>query len=114
MELTQEQIDRLEINEQLQKHIKKNNWFIISSSFKLEEEFMREFQDYLEWDYISEFQPLFEDFIREFQDKVYFYNIFKYQNISKEFKKEFKDKAKETVIEQWFREKTKKDKRVIK
>ena len=36
----------------------------------LSEDFIREFQDKVDWDCISKYQNLSEDFIREFQDKV--------------------------------------------
>ena len=37
---------------------------------KLSEDFIREFQDKVWWNYISEFQKLSEDFIREFKEKL--------------------------------------------
>ena len=54
----------------------KVNWEYISLYQKLSEEFIREFQDKVNWEYISCFQKLSEDFIREFQDKVYWKSIY--------------------------------------
>ncbi len=45
----------------------------ISYNYKLSENFIRKFQDRLDWDLISEWQKLSEDFIREFQNDVNWY-----------------------------------------
>jgi hypothetical protein len=70
----------------------KINWSRIGYTQSLSEDFIREFQDRLDWDYISYCQILSEDFIREFQDKVNWYNIFCRQFLSEEFVKEFKSR----------------------
>jgi len=71
----------------------KINWNIISAYYhKLSENFIREFKDKLGWDYISMNQKLSENFIREFQNDVYWNYISEYQNLSKNFKEEFKYK----------------------
>ena len=59
----------------------------------LSEDFIREFQDKVDWLYISRFQTLSEDFIREFKDKVWWKNIFINQKLSEDFILEFKDEA---------------------
>ena len=59
----------------------------------LSEDFIREFQDKVDWLYISKFQTLSEDFIREFKDKVWWRNIFVEQKLSEDFILEFKDEA---------------------
>ena len=46
---------------------------------KLSEDFIREFQDKVNWYCISACQKLSEDFIREFKNKVNWKNIFKHQ-----------------------------------
>ena len=38
---------------------------------KLSEEFIKEFQDKVDWHKISEYQKLSEEFIKEFKDKIY-------------------------------------------
>ena len=64
------------------------NWVTLSCA-PLPEDFIREFQDRVDWRYISEYQKLSEDFIREFKDRVYWRYISKYQVCSKKFLKEF-------------------------
>jgi len=43
----------------------------ISKVQNLSEDFIREFQDKVNWVYISECQKLSENFIKEFSDKLY-------------------------------------------
>jgi len=69
------------------------NWAYISYSYKLSEEFIREFKDKVCWYDISGYQKLSEDFIREFKDKVNWHNISAYQKLSEDFIREFKDKV---------------------
>ena len=68
-------------------------WGQISGYQKLPEDFIREFQDKINWNIISEYQTLSEDFIREFQDKVNWDIISVSQNLSEDFIREFKDKV---------------------
>ena len=65
------------------------DWYYISATQKLSEEFIREFQDKVYWRLISNNQELSESFIREFKDKVYWSHISCYQKLSDEFCKEF-------------------------
>ena len=51
----------------------------------LTEDFIREFQDKVDWEYISIYQNLSEDFIKEFQNKVNWRIISKYQKLSEDF-----------------------------
>ena len=46
----------------------------------------------LNWNYISDNYKLSENFIREFQDKVNWWCMLNYQNLSEKFKSEFKYK----------------------
>lgn len=55
------------------------------------EDFIREFQDKVNWHCISIYNELSEDFIREFKDKLNWHCISIYQKLSKEFKEEFKE-----------------------
>ena len=59
------------------------------SDNQLTEEYIREFQDKVDWKSISWRQKLSEEFIREFQDKVYWKYISCDQKLSEEFIKEF-------------------------
>ena len=68
----------------------KVNWCYISYYQILSEDLIREFKDKVDWIFISIYQKLSEDFIREFKDKVSWRNISKYQKLSEDFKKEFK------------------------
>ncbi len=54
----------------------------ISIYQKLSENFIREFQDKVDWNYISNYQKLSENFIREFQDKVDWNYIPKLSNLN--------------------------------
>ena len=67
------------------------NWCIMSLSYKLSENFMREFSDYIKWAYICIYQKLSEDFIRDYHTKVLWYFIGSNQNLSEEFILEFKE-----------------------
>ena len=51
----------------------------------LTEDFIREFQDKVNWKCISFYQTLSEDFIIEFKDKVDWEYISKYQKLSEDF-----------------------------
>ena len=65
----------------------------------LSEDFIREFQDKVDWLYICKFQKLSEDFIREFKDKVWWRNIFINQTLSEDFIMEFKDEVDAWALE---------------
>lgn len=67
------------------------NWCIMSLSYKLSEEFMREFSAYIKWAYICIYQQLSEDFIRDYHTKVLWYFIGSHQKLSEEFILEFKE-----------------------
>ena len=71
----------------------KVNWDIISYHQTLSEDFIREFQDKVNWGNISEYQELSEDFIREFQDKVNWHSVSARQELSEDFIREFQDKV---------------------
>ena len=43
----------------------------MSSEQKLSEDFIREFQDKVDWNKVSMYQKLSDDFIIEFQDRLY-------------------------------------------
>ena len=63
------------------------------SELPLPEDFIREFQDRVDWDCISIYQKLSENFIREFQDKVNWSWISKYQKFSEDFLREFQNRV---------------------
>ncbi len=71
----------------------KVDWLYILERQKLSENFIREFQYKVDWEYISRCQKLSENFIREFQDKVYWEDISINQKLSEEFILEFLDKV---------------------
>jgi hypothetical protein len=60
-------------------------WWWISRYQKLSEDFIREFQDRVDWNDISSNQKLSEGFIIEFQDKVDWFLISGSQKLSEEF-----------------------------
>ena len=67
------------------------DFFEISWTQKLSEEFMEEFEDRLTWNAFSH-QKLSENFIRKHKNKVYWNIISEKQNLSKEFIVEFSDR----------------------
>jgi hypothetical protein len=67
-------------------------WDYVSSNSPLSENFIREFQDKVDWSVVSTDQVLSEPFIREFQDRVDWVCIFTYQVLSEEFKEYHKDR----------------------
>ena len=69
------------------------NWYKVSERQKLSENFIREFQYYVDWDYISYNKNLSENFIREFHDKVDWRYISEYQKLSEGFIREFQNKV---------------------
>jgi hypothetical protein len=71
----------------------KVNWESVSIYQKLSEEFIKEFQDKVNWESVSIYQKLSEEFIKEFQDKVDWYFVSANQKLSEEFIKEFQDKV---------------------
>jgi len=66
----------------------KVNWYRISKYQVLSESFIREFEDRVNWKEISEYQVLSESFIREFEDRVNWERISKYQKLSENFIRE--------------------------
>ena len=68
------------------------NWWRISRSQSLSEEFIREFSGRVDWRCISAHQSLSEGFIREFADLVKWGCISRSQLLSEEFLKEFSDR----------------------
>jgi hypothetical protein len=67
------------------------DWLSLSSSQKLSESFIRDFEDKVDWKHISYCQMLSEDFIREFKDRVNWHNISCSQALSESFIREFKN-----------------------
>lgn len=64
----------------------------------LPEDFIRDFQDEVDWVIVSYVQNLSENFIREFQDKVSWIHISHSQQLSEDFIKEFQDKLDWNII----------------
>ena len=79
----------------------KVNWESISSRQKMSEEFLKEFKHKIYWDKISIFQKLSENFIREFQDEVSWNCVSKYQKLSENFIRESQDKIDWTYISKY-------------
>lgn len=73
------------------------DWFVANQRYlwdiliyqNLSEDFIRDFQDEVDWDYISKYQQLSEDFIREFKNEVDWYFMSIYQKLSEGFIQEF-------------------------
>jgi hypothetical protein len=69
-----------------------NDWYVISVSAKLSEEFIREFQNELDWKYICTHQVLSEKFILEFESKLDWTDLSDHQILSEDFIRRNKDK----------------------
>ena len=67
-----------------------HTWRAISQ-LMLSDDFIRKFQDKLDWDFISGSVPLTENFIEEFQDKIRWYLVSKSQNLSEDFVRQHQD-----------------------
>jgi phosphoribosylanthranilate isomerase len=71
----------------------KVDWDYISIHQELSEEFIEKFQDKINWEAVSSYQRLSEEFIKKFQDKVDWENISIHQKLSEEFIEKFQDKV---------------------
>ena len=67
------------------------NWFEISKTPGLTEDFIREHKDLVSWTCISKYQKLSEDFIREHKDLVDWIPISIHQKLSEDFIREHKN-----------------------
>jgi hypothetical protein len=70
----------------------KVDWKMVSMHSKLSEDFLREFSEKVEWFFLSYDQILSENFIREFKNRVHWSFISGYQILSDNFIEEFKDR----------------------
>ena len=75
------------------------DWYYILKNKPLSEEFLEEHIDNLNWDAVSKYQKLSEEFIDKYKDKVDWNNIFKYQTLSKKFIFKYSDKYKNEYID---------------
>lgn len=73
--------------------LSEEEWFKISASLRLSEDFIRVFKDYVDWDIVSCMQNLSENFIRQFKNYVDWERISATQKLSEDFIREFKDKV---------------------
>lgn len=62
---------------------------ILSAEGELNEDFIREFHNELDWEFISIHQKLSESLIRKFKNKVDWCDVARFQIFSKEFANEF-------------------------
>ena len=65
------------------------DWLTISLKDKLSEEFIREFQDNVIWQYICEHQTLSKDFLNEFKDRIIWSCYFVSKEVEYEIMKSF-------------------------
>lgn len=68
-------------------------WRDISEYSKLSEEFIRVFEDKVDWELVCQYQKLSEELIREFQSKVDWYYVSSCHQLSENFIREFKDEV---------------------
>lgn len=79
------------------KFIDKLDWDIISNRYP-KEDFIKEFQNKIDWFYVSQNNDLTEEFIEEFSDKVIWRLIGNHTEYSLEFIRKHKDKLKSAII----------------
>jgi hypothetical protein len=94
-ELTEEiisYIDAIGSNNISNNNISSNEWRYLSERYNLSEEFIRKYQNKVDWIEISNCQKLSESFIIEFQDKVNWNLICLKQVLSAEFLIEYQNK----------------------
>jgi len=68
---------------------RKSDWMMIST-FKLSEDFVRKFKNYICWKTYTKNPNITIDIIREFKDYIDWYTMSKYVKLSEEFIREFK------------------------
>lgn len=78
--------------------INHQDWIEVSCHKGLTEDFIREFEDKVNWNWISKYQHLSEDFIREFKNKVNWCCVSTYQRLSEDFIREFADRVDWTYV----------------
>jgi len=74
------------------KNAKDSVWGRISTNLPLNENFIEEFQDLIDWEAVSRYRTLSEQFIRDFQDKVNCELISMMPNLLEEFIREFQNR----------------------
>jgi len=72
-------------------NIDKLDWYIISISQDLSEEFIEKYKDKLDWNCISIYQKLSEEFIEKYKNKVSWYYISKHQKLSDNFIEKYRN-----------------------
>ena len=85
----------------IEKYINKVNWGCISQYQTLSEEFIEKHIDKVDWDWISIYQTLSESFIEKHSDKIHWGCISQYQTLSEEFIGKHKDKVNWVNISQY-------------
>ena len=82
-----------EFTEEFLKNFEKDvYWDFLSWTRKLSEEFIEKFQDKVSWDYICWKQHLSEEFIMKFRNRVNWYFIEQYQELTPRLRKEIENR----------------------
>jgi len=64
----------------------KHYWWNISKKYRLSDEFIREFKDYVIWYFISKYGDLNEDFVYEFRTRISWFEFYQSQeDLAKKF-----------------------------
>jgi len=67
------------------------DWDNMSKKLDMDIEFIRRYKHKLNWRIIISHHSLSNEFLLEFEDYINFYDLCKYQNVTEEFKKVFKN-----------------------
>lgn len=94
--LTLSKDDIKKIRSNPQKNLKAN----LASKYSLSEEFIEEFQNYLDWEDIFYYQKLSPSIIKKFSERVNWESISCRQKLPEDLIKEFSDKVNWSLISQ--------------
>ena len=79
--------------EEIRKDPENPNWNSLSWFYCQDDEFIEEFQDYINWWYLCGCRIITKDFIKRYENKVNWDSISNCQFLTKEFITEFSDKV---------------------
>lgn len=66
-------------------NLTEQDWVSISQCYKLDENFLREFHDRVNWYYVCKYQKMSEDFMMEFGKKLWLYEVLAHQEYGIKF-----------------------------
>jgi len=76
-------------------------WQGVSKNYSLTEDFIRDFRDYVTWDWITVKQIMSDEFIEEFKDRILWDHLCKYKKLSEDFMRKYRDKINWTMASKY-------------